>query len=49
MDPEPSLSDLTVFAVEVKSSSDQLTGWQSGWLRLLRGAGVHVEILKVLD
>ena len=38
-----------VFAVEVKSSSDQLSEWQIAWLNLLNHAGIHVEKLHVLD
>ena len=39
----------TVFAVEVKSSSDQLSEWQIAWFNLLKHAGVHVEKFQVLD
>lgn len=39
----------TVFAVEVKSSSDQLSEWQIAWFNLLNHAGIHVEKLHVLD
>ena len=37
----------TVFAVEVKSSSDQLSEWQIAWFNLLNHAGIYVEKLHV--
>ena len=39
----------TVFAVEVKSSSDQLSEWQIAWFNLLNHAGVHIEKFQVLN
>ena len=39
----------TVFAVEVKSSTDQLSEWQIAWFNLLNHAGLHVENFQVLD
>lgn len=39
----------TVFAVEVKSSTDQLSEWQIAWFNLLNHAGFHVENFQVLD
>jgi hypothetical protein len=39
----------TVFAVEVKSSTDQLSEWQIAWFNLLYHAGLHVENFQVSD
>jgi hypothetical protein len=39
----------TVFAVEVKSSTDQLSEWQIAWFNLLNHAGLHVENFQVSD